>query len=66
MEAGEIALYRISMSKDDAARQTLNPPNTNVRNKVWTSRDLQSFYNSEYIYATYPIDLALFWGTGGR
>ena len=34
--------------------------------KIRTSQDLTIYSNSEYVYAISPIDLALFWGKGGK
>ena len=30
------------------------------------SKDLERYSNSEYVYAIFPIAIALFWGKGGR
>ena len=36
----------------------------NAQSMVWMSRDLSVYPNSEYVYSTPPIAVALFWDQG--
>ena len=62
----ELDGYRISTRRGNEVRRILLPANLNVRAKVWMSRDLRIYSNSEYVYAIPPIALAVFWDKGGR
>ena len=62
MSANTLACYKITMSREDGVRKCLSPSNSDTRAKNRTSRDLRIFANSEYVDATFPIALSLFWG----
>ena len=64
--ANGISGYRTSMAKEDALRKCLLPVSDNVTSRVWMSRDLSVYSNSEYFYAIFPIAVALFWDRWGR
>ena len=64
--AADLSGYRIAMSRDEAARTCLLPYNWDGRAKIRMSRDLRIYSNLEYVYAIFPIALALFWCKGGR
>ena len=66
LSSGELAGYRVSTSRRNAVQTSFFPANLNGRSKIWKSQDLKIYDNSEYFFATFPIALALFWGTGGR
>ena len=52
---------KVSMTKADAVEKCLGPISENTRNQFCTCPDLSAFPNSEYVYAIYPIAIALFW-----
>ena len=58
LTVGDLAVYRISISKENAARGILLPVNLNARAKVWRFQDIRIYNNSEYVYAIPPIALA--------
>ena len=47
-------------------RKTLDAIDEGVRNKMWISEGLCVYANNEYVYATYPIALALSRDKGGK
>ena len=63
---GEIAGYKEVLNQHESVKKCLDPISENIRNKVRMSPDLQIYSNSEYVYATSPIALFLFWGKGGK
>ena len=63
--ANEVSGYRQSTNKEESVQKSLLPISLNARAKIWMSRDLKVFPNSEYVYAISPIAIALFWGKGG-
>ena len=62
---GEISAYREVLKHHESVKKRIGPISGNVRNKIRMSPDLLIYSNSEYVYATRPIALALFWGKGG-
>ena len=66
LSAKEVSGYRQSMPPGDAIQKRLSPISENARNRVWTSRELGVYSNSEFVYAICPIAIALVWGKGGR
>ena len=62
----EWADYKVSTPKDDAVGKCLDPISENVRNKIRMCPESSVFSNSEYVYAIFPISIALFWGKGGE
>ena len=62
--AHELSGYRPSMRKEEDAHQYPSPISDNFRTRIWTSQDLSLYSNSEYVYAIFPIEVALFWGKG--
>ena len=54
------------LKKHEAGKKCLDPISENVRNQVWMSPELLVYANAEYVYATSPIALALFWEMGGE
>ena len=58
--------YRIATHKEDESQKRMGTENNNVRNKVWMSRDVSTYSNSGYVFATSPIDLSMFRGKRGR
>ena len=61
----EVSGYESVLKHHQAVKKSLGPIDPNVRNKTWMSHDLSVYANNEYVYATFPIALALFWGKGG-
>ena len=57
---GELDGYKVSMNKAGAAEKCREPISENVRNQVWMCPELSVFSNSGYVYAIYPIAIALF------
>ena len=49
----------------EAVKKSLDPFDPNVRNETWMSPDLLIYANSEYVYATSPIAIPLFWERAG-
>ena len=66
LSAGDLAGYRFSMSKENAARKSLLPVNLNSLAKVWMPHDIRIPSDSEYVYAIFTIALALFLDKGVR
>ena len=66
LSAGELSGYRRSMPKSDAVAKCLDPISENVRNQIWISPSISIYSDSEYFYAIVSIEVALFWGKGGR
>ena len=64
--ANEIAGYLSALKPHQAVKKCLGPIDGNARNKVWTPPDLNVYANNEYVYAIYPIAIALFWERGGK
>ena len=64
--SGGLPGYRKSMSKPDAVVKCLDPIPGNIRNRIWMCPSLSIYSNYEYVYAIFPIAVALFWGKGGR
>ena len=62
---GEISGYIEVLKQHEEVEKCIDPISENVRNKVSMSPDLQIYSNSEYVYATFPIALSIFWGKGG-
>ena len=52
--------------KSDDVEKCLGPISENARNQIWMCPDLSIYSNSEYVYAIFPLAVALFWGKGGR
>ena len=63
--ANEVSGYQSVLKPFQAVRESLDPIDPNVRNKTWMSQDLSAYANNEYVFATFPIALALFWDKGG-
>ena len=66
VSANDLSSYMPSMAREGSARKTLFPIIDNARTSVWMSHDLIVYSNSEYVYAIFPITIALFWYIGGR
>ena len=49
-----------------AVRKSLDPIDPKVRNKTWMSPELCVYANNEYVFATFPIALALFCDKGWK
>ena len=64
--ANEIAGYLGVLKPHEAVRKSLDPIDPKVRNKTWMSSELCVYANNEYVFATFPIALALFWDMGGK
>ena len=62
----EVSGYESVLKHHQAVKKSLGPIGPNVRNKTWMSQDLSVYANNEYVYATFPIALSLFWGKGGK
>ena len=62
---GEVSGRKEVLKHHEAVMKCLGPISENVRNKARMSPHLQIYSNSEYVYATFPIALSLFWGKGG-
>ena len=61
----EIYGYKSALTKDEAIKKCLGTMSDQARDQVWMSPDLLIYSNSEYVFATFPIALALFLGQGG-
>ena len=46
--ANDLAGYRTSTTRESEVRKSQTPANLNVRAKVWISRDLSTYGNSQY------------------
>ena len=64
--ANEVSGYQSVLKPFQAVRKSLDPIDPNVRNKTRMSHDLSVYANNEYVFATFPIALALFWDKGGE
>ena len=64
--ANGISGYLGVLKPHEAVRKSLDPIDPKVRNKAWMSSELCVYANNEYVFATFPIALALFWDKGGK
>ena len=64
--ANETSGYIGVLKRHQAARESLDPIDPEARNATWISPELSVFSNNEYVFATFPIALALFWDNGGK
>ena len=63
--ANEVAGYEPVLKPYQSVRKSLGPIDPKVRNKTWMSPGLSVYANNDYVFATFPIALALFWDKGG-
>ena len=61
----DVAGYKAVLGKHEAFKESLPPVDPNARNKTRASPDLLIYANSEYVYATSPIAIPLFWERAG-
>ena len=54
------------MAIEDEIRKCIAPISENARTRIWMSRGLSVYYNSEFACAIFPIAISLFWDKGGR
>ena len=66
LSAKYLSGYRVSTTQEDEVLKSLLPINLIGRAKIWMSRDLKIYSNSKYVYASFPIFLAMFWPKGDR
>ena len=63
--ANEVSGYQSALKPHQAVRKSLDPADPKVRSKTWIPPGLSVYANNEYVFATFPIALALFWDKGG-
>ena len=64
--ANGLSGYKNSTALEDSIQKFLAPISVNARTRIWTAQDLSLYSNSEYLYAIFPIAIAVFWDRGGR
>ena len=64
--ANEVPVYQSVLKPYHAERKSLDPIGPQVRNKTRMSPDLSVYANNEYVFAAFPIALALFWERGWK
>ena len=63
--ANKVSGYEPVLKTYQAVRKSLDPIDPKVLNKTWMSQDLSVYASNEYVFATSPIALPLFWDKSG-
>ena len=64
--ANEVSGYESVLKHHQAVNKSLDPIDPKVRSKTRISPDLSIYADNEYVYAAFPIALALFRGKDGK